>query len=755
MSRLPKALILGLLIGMLGVAGSLAPFGPVLEENVGLHLLFKLRGVRKAPSDVVVVTLDKVSADNLDLPPEPNKWPRSLHARLIENLVGKGAAVIVFDMIFNEARCPEYDNDFAEAIRNARNVVLCESLKRDNIQLNDDKGIQTVELDIERLVPPIPSLAQSAVALAPFPLPKVPVKVSRYWIFKTGAGDTPTLPVVAFQVFAFEVYDEFVRLLGEVSPSQKDKIAHDKDEIIASGCVVKLVRILRNIFEENRFLAEKMLDEVRNAGPLSGDMTKRQTLKSLIRMYQGDKSRYINFYGPPGTIKTISYYQLLQQSTDRFETSPYHEQFDLKGKAVFVGLSKRFWPGQKDGFHTVFSQADGLDVSGVEIAASAFANLLEDMHVQPLGFSIHLAYVFLWGMGLGILCLLCPAVIAAISAISLSVLYMAAAQYQFKHTGSWYPLVIPLFVQMPMAYFGAVLWNYIDANRERKNIRKAFGYYLPDQVVDQLAKDMQHIKSSDQMVYGSCLFTDAERYTTLSESMDPRELRNFMNTYYEAMFEPVKVHDGVVSDVIGDSMLAIWATAEPDSVLRSKACATALDIITEVHRFNQKHDTLKLPTRIGIHSGYMVLGNIGAINHYEYTPSGDIVNTASRIECLNKHLGTRILLSEDVVYQIDGFLTRELGEFLLVGKTKPIVIYELICRMEDSKDQQRHLCTEFAEALTAYRRQSWEEAIRRFSECMKIQSGDGPSMFYLKLCEKYRIDPPSGIWDGLVRIDKK
>ena len=752
MSRLSKALITGLLIGMLGMAATLIPCGLNLEENIGLDLLFKLRGVREAPPEVVVVTVDKVSADNLNLPIRPDKWPRSLHARLIENLVRKGAAVIAFDMTFDEARSSEHDNLFAEAIKNAGNVVLCEYLKKEKISLTDEDGVHTGDLGIERLVPPIPPLARSAVALAPFPLPKVPVKVSQYWMFKTGAGDTPTLPVVVFQIFALDVYDEFIRLLGRVSPSQADRLPNDKDFIITSKGIESLIRVLRDIFEKNPLIAKKMLDELQNSSSLSGDIKRGQVLKSLIRMYQGDKSRYLNFYGPPGTVTTVSYHQLLQPGGN---STVYQEQLDLNGRAVFVGLSRRLWAGQKDGFHTVFSQASGLDISGVEIAASAFANLLEDMSVQALDFRAHLAFIFLWGVALGIVCFFLPTAIAAFSVIGLSSLYLAVAHYQFNHTGSWYPLVIPLFFQVPVAYFGTVLWRYFEVNKERQNIRKAFGYYLPDKVVDQLAKNMAYIKSSSQMVYGTCLFTDAEQYTTLSESMEPEELSSFMNKYYEALFEPVKQHRGVVSDVVGDSMLAIWATAQPDAALRTQACLTALDIAGAVQKFNQSHDNLKLPTRIGLHSGYMLLGNIGAINHYEYTPIGDIVNTASRVEGLNKYLGTRIVLSEEVLYQLDGFLTRELGKFLLVGKSKPVVVYELICRIGESSEQQRRLCAIFNIALNAFRRQSWEEAIKGFNESMEIRREDAPSIFYLKLCEKYKENPPGEMWDGLVSLDNK
>jgi adenylate cyclase len=510
MSRLSKALIVGLLTVIVGFVASFSPVGLDLEENFGLDLLFKLRGTREIPSDVIIISIDKVSADNLNVPPEPEKWPRTYHARLTENLVKKGAAVIAFDIIFDEARNPEHDTRFAEAIRNARNVVLAESLKKEIIPLSDERGVRTGGLNIERLVPPIPLLSRSAVALAPFPLPKVPVKVSQYWTFKTGAGDTPTLPVVAFQIFALEAYDEFIRLLDKVSPSQGEKIPRSKDAIITTRSMEYLVQVLRHIFEKNPLIADKMLEELENSRTLSLDAKKNRILKSLIRMYQSPCSQYLNFYGPPGTIATIPYYQVLEPREESL-VAPKH--LDIRGKAVFVGVSERMRPEQKDGFYTVFSQPSGIDISGVEIAATAFANLLEDTPVRPLRFGAHFATILFWGMILGAVCRFFPTGIAGMSIIGMGVLYLIAAHFQFKDTGSWYPLVFPLFLQAPLAFFVTVLWEYRDMNKERQHIRRTFGYFLPDKVVDQLAKNMAEIKTSSQMVYGTCLSTDAEQYT--------------------------------------------------------------------------------------------------------------------------------------------------------------------------------------------------------------------------------------------------
>ena len=94
-----------------------------------------------------------------------------------------------------------------------------------------------------------------------------------------------------------------------------------------------------------------------------------------------------------------------------------------------------------------------------------------------------------------------------------------------------------------------------------------------------------------------------------------------------------------------------------------------------------------LPTRIGLHSGQMVLGHVGAMDHYEYRAVGDIVNTAARIERLNKLFRTRMLASDDLLFGLDDFLTRRLGTFLLAGKSKPLVIHELICRQDEATER--------------------------------------------------------------------
>ena len=191
-------------IGLLGVLGSLLPVLSSAEENLGLGLLYRLRGAEKPPAAVVIVAIDRKSAKALDLSTAPHKWPRSLHARLMEALSARKPAVVAFDLIFQDPQSPGDDQAFAQAIRRAGNVLLTQPIDRETMPLLDDNGMPISRMTIDKRVSAIPLLADAAVAQAPFPLPKVPIKLNQYWRFGPGLEEMPTLPVVVMHAFAMK-----------------------------------------------------------------------------------------------------------------------------------------------------------------------------------------------------------------------------------------------------------------------------------------------------------------------------------------------------------------------------------------------------------------------------------------------------------------------------------------------------------------------------------------------------------------------
>ena len=281
-----------------------------------------------------------------------------------------------------------------------------------------------------------------------------------------------------------------------------------------------------------------------------------------------------------------------------------------------------------------------------------------------------------------------------------------------------------------------MMYRYLRARRERAHIRKALGLYLPDQVVRELSRDLSFVQKGDRMVYSACLMSDAENYTTISERLSPQELGEHMNEYFHHLFEPVKEREGQVCNVIGDCMLALWPSTEPNVLHRENACRAALQIFDSIGQFNRKYPERPLPTRIGLHFGHLLMGNVGAAGHFEYAPVGDIVNATQRVEALNKKLGTKLLASQELVEGTTGLLTRELGSFLLAGKSQPLVIHELLVPGEETTRNFTLYLELFPEALDLFKQRKWEQAHSGCSRrCLESDSGhDGPSQILPAAC---------------------
>lgn len=211
----------------------------------------------------------------------------------------------------------------------------------------------------------------------------------------------------------------------------------------------------------------------------------------------------------------------------------------------------------------------------------------------------------------------------------------------------------------------------------------------------------------------------------------------------------------MVSQVIGDSALALWTAPQPQTALKVAACRAAVEIAEAVRRFNHPSNPYPLPTRIGLHAGEILLGNIGTMDHFEYRPVGDIVNTASRLEGLNKYLGTCMLTSEEAFGPDGEFLTRPVGRFIFKGKTHPVDVRELLYQDKLPREMQVEVCRIFGFGFEAFKHQDWDEAEAFFRQVLQIDEDDGPSRFYLSLCRNFRQSPPEKNWDGSIHMHDK
>jgi adenylate cyclase len=753
-----KALSIGVVTMLVGTLISASPFGWKLEEDLGLAWLFTWRGPRSAPSEVVVVTTDRKSAHDLGVPQEPWKWPRSFHSRLIHTLTDQGAKVIAFDLFFKEAGQSDAHQTFARTIREAGNVVLIEKMTTWR------NGDTSSGVDMHMRIRPHEDFAQSAAALAPNPLPGIPFRVNQFWLFEPSETHAATLPFIVFQVFARDAYPDFLTLLNKFTPERAQALPLNAHDWHQNSGIQSMTHVLRDMFHMEASFATDLLAELEQIERKFQD-GRRKTLKALIKAFSHGDSQYLDFYGPPRTITTIPYSCVLDACGQTGQVTASEAPFNFAGKAVFVGLSEAVEAEQTDRFHTVFTSEDGFYISGVEIAATGFANLLEDRRIVPLALWLHLLIVAVWGMLIGVVFRIFPparfrtgpafAVMLVGAGIGAGAMYFGIAAFVFSSAGLWLPLVVPLLLQLPVGIVVNSFSRYLDAHREQQNTQKALEHYVPRPIANQIAKNLEEIKSKGQLLEGICLETDAEHYTALAESSDPQELRDLMNRYYEVVFEPVRTREGHVSNVIGDSVLAIWTGSQLDRELRTNVCEAALHIAANVARFNERHGRVSLPTRIGIHGGRMCLGHVGAGDHYEYRAVGDMVNTATRIEALNKYLGTRILASHIIIEDLEGFLTRDVGTFRLKGKSQAMKIYEILGKFDEAEAAKREEIAVFAEAMEAFRAERWREAMAGFQKSLSLNSHDGPSRYYVQLCETYLRGTSPYSRNGVIVMNQK
>jgi adenylate cyclase len=295
----------------------------------------------------------------------------------------------------------------------------------------------------------------------------------------------------------------------------------------------------------------------------------------------------------------------------------------------------------------------------------------------------------------------------------------------------WLPLFTPLVLQMPCFLILLSLTQYWQKRRSHQQMHNALRRYVPDAVVEKYLKQVGQLRMLDiaEQVQGVCMATDAGQYTRLSEQLTPHALHDLMNAYYAVLFAEITQQQGIISDVIGDAAMALWVKTEDDLGLRRSACYAALAIQAANAVFNREH-LYPLPTRIGVHCGEMHLGNIGAGDHFEYRAVGDTVNTAARIESLNKLLGTDILVSAQVLEGLSEFWARDLGVFILKGKTLPIHILELSQFNRYTTIEWQALCVDFAAALALYQAFAWEPALSAFQRLQQRYPQDGPTRFY-------------------------
>ena len=734
-------LALCLLVGLIAASSSsgLTEWGSHLEESLGLKTLFTLRGPATPPPEVVILSLDKTSAQALGLPDKPEKWSRSLYARLIQKLTESGARLIAFNIVFDEGRNFQDDQQMAKVMRQSNNVILSDYLKRGMISLSQGNPDDTNQFFYDLVIRPIPLFSQAALFSTPFTLPKTWKEVKQFWVHQDNGSCG--FPAAVFQAYVFSyLYPEILAITHQISPGFASHLPPSYEAAVRKRSVDNLMLAFKTFFDQH----PQRLNKFTQLAKMHIPPAKQPLLMNWLSLYSNPQIRYLNHYGPAGSITTIPLRDVLSGNAHLF-----------RDKVVFVGYSEDLHPEKNQGFYTVFSHSAADTLSATEIAATAFANLLEDSWLRSQDPTVQFLFLLGWGTGLALLCWRLPLLRAFMAASMVGSIYLAIVFYQFVQNHHWYPIIIPLAIQIPAVLLVTLCCHYISTRQEKDSIHQAFRLFVPEDITKHITstKTVDALSSHGELKFGVCLATDAGRYTTLSESLDPMTLGQLMNEYYSTLFLPVKAHGGQISDVVGDAMMALWTASENSPSLRRQACRAALQIKQAVTLFNETH-RYQLPTRIGLHAGMIRLGTVGSPDHYEYRAVGDAINTATRIEALNKVLGTRILVSGDVACDLEEFYFRDLGTFLLEGKQQAIDIFEIIGLTEDISPAQKAFFSAFANALKLFKRHDWPQAHQAFATLANQFPEDNPTLFYLFQCQTYLQEPPIMKQPHIITVSK-
>ena len=261
-------------------------------------------------------------------------------------------------------------------------------------------------------------------------------------------------------------------------------------------------------------------------------------------------------------------------------------------------------------------------------------------------------------------------------------------------------------------------------------------------------------------VTATILFSDIRGFTTMTEQLGPHATVSLLNEYFEIMVDCINREGGMLDKFIGDAIMAGFGIPVAHTDDEDRAVRTSLSMISELNAWNLKRaGEGKLPVLIGIglNTDVVVAGSIGSQKRTNYTVIGDGVNLAARLESACKQYAARILISEFTYKKLRGtYRTREIDLVVVKGKTRPVGVYEVLdYHTDETFPNLMNVVNQFKDGVEKYRGGKWDAAISAFREALRLNPADKLSEIYIERCEKLKLDPPQGEWDGVWVMEKK
>jgi adenylate cyclase len=316
---------------------------------------------------------------------------------------------------------------------------------------------------------------------------------------------------------------------------------------------------------------------------------------------------------------------------------------------------------------------------GIQLHASVADSVLSNRFIRSAPDSTRMLAVVLAAVAIGLTAAFLSFNVGGAITVAIALAWTWFTVSAFRD-GLWLNLFQPVLV-MAVALFGGTTYRYFVEDREKRKVKKLFGRYVSKDVYNQLLEHPEQAELGGARREMSVLFSDIRGFTTVTEKGNPEELVAQLNEYFSRMVEIVFRHQGTVDKFVGDMVMALFGAPLDDPQHADHAVTAAVDMVRELGELNRKwaaEGRAQLDIGVGINSGDMIAGNIGSSSIMSYTVIGDNVNLGSRLESLNKDYKTRIIISDATRARLSGaYDIRPLGDVVVKGKTKPVVIFEL------------------------------------------------------------------------------
>lgn len=641
-SRAPLRLALVVALALAALALWLAD--PIPMQNLRLAQFDQFQRWHPrayTPVPVRVVDIDEASLKAYGQWP----WPRTRMAELVEHLHAAGAAVIALDVLLAEP-----DRTSPAAMAQLWNNPQASTWLQ---QLPDHDAVLAQAL-VGRPVVLGSSVSQGAAPAGPAattaPPPKLP-----YRMVSSGAPD-PARWLHGFDtaVWPLPVLSASASGMGALN------FAADSDG------VVRRVPLLLRLGEHMVPTLSAEALRVAQGGPnyllRSTDAGVQDVRIGHVAVPTNAQAEVWLHYTADVPARFVSAAQVLQGAV----AAPL-----LEGHIVLVGSSAA-------GLSDLRANPLGQRMPGVLAHALALEQMLSGQHLQRPAWASGLeALVLVLGvLGVAGVALAAPVRWAAVVLVAALAGVGGGAWLAFVHGHYLLDAVNPAWALVLSFGLASGVHHWV-SERQQRWLRSAFSRYVSPNRVAHLLAHPEELHLGGQRQVCSFVFTDLAGFTPLMEKSDPAQVVALLNDYLEAMLVIVFRHEGTLDRFVGDAMVLLFSAPVVQEDHRQRALDCALEMDAFATAYAQALQAQGIPwglTRIGVHCGEVIVGNFGGKTLFDYRALGDPINTAARLETVNKHLGTRMCVSQAVLDGCTGVPTRAVGRLVLKGKTQALPV---------------------------------------------------------------------------------